>query len=132
MTRSSALLLLLIVACDAIAQMTVMVSPPKIAGQKAIVRLAVENHFSTKIESARAVVFLMDEKGKVMAQGTQWIIGGSRDKPALAIGATNVFHFVITADKPFTTTNLVPKVGINRVVLEGGKLANPNEVKIFK
>jgi hypothetical protein len=33
-------------------------------------------------------------------------------------------NFVITADKPFTTTNLTAKVSFTRVVLEGGKLAD--------
>jgi hypothetical protein len=37
---------------------------------------------------------------------------------------TNAFHFVVTADKPFTTTNLTAKVSFSRVVLEGGKLAD--------
>ena len=42
----------------------------------------------------------------------------------LAAGATNVFHFVVTADKPFTTTNLTAKVSFSHVVLEGGTLAD--------
>jgi hypothetical protein len=42
----------------------------------------------------------------------------------LAAGATNAFHFVITSDKPFTTTNLTAKVNFSRVILEGGKLAD--------
>ena len=57
-------------------------------------------------------------------QSTKWVIGGSEDKPGLAAGATNAFHFVITGNKPFTTTNLTAKMSFSRVVLEGGKLAD--------
>ncbi len=109
------------------AQLAVTVSPPKMTGQKAIVPLAMKNGFSEKIESARAVVFLLDEQGKMVGQGTRWVIGGSQDKPGLAAGATNAFHLVIANDKPFTTTNLTAKVTFSRVVLEGGKVADVNK-----
>ena len=113
-------------AATAQAQLAVTVSPPKIVGQKAVVPLAMRNGFSEKVESARAVVFLLDEQGKVAGQATRWIIGGSQDKPGLAAGATNAFHFVIANDKPFTTTNLTAKVTFSRVVLKGGKVADPS------
>ena len=77
-----------------------------------------------KVESAQAVVFLLDEQGKMVGQGTRWVIGGSQDKPGLATGATNAFHFVIASDKPFTTTNLSTKVSFSRLVLDGGRLAD--------
>jgi len=65
------------------------------------------------------------------AQGTRWVIGGGKGSAALAAGATNTFHFVLTTEKPITTTNLTAKVDFNRVVLEGGRLANPSQdVKI--
>ena len=113
------------------AQLVITVSPPKVVGQKAVVPLAMKNNLTEKIDSARAVCFLTDEEGKMVGQGTRWVIGGSQDKPGLAAGATNAFHFVITADKPFTTTNLTAKVTFNRLVLEGGKSADANkEVKI--
>jgi hypothetical protein len=118
------LLLLLLAALTAQAQLSVTVSPVKVTGQKAIVPLALKNAFSEKVESARAVVFLLDEQGKMAGQATRWVIGGSQDKPGLAAAATNAFHFVITTDKPFTATNLMAKVSFNRVVLEGGKLAD--------
>lgn len=87
--------------------------------------MAMRNGFSEKIESARAVVFLLDEQGKTVGQPTtRWVIGGSMDRPGLAAGATNAFHFVIASDKPFATTNLTAKVTFSRVVLEGGKLAD--------
>ena len=108
----------------AYAQLAVTVSAPKITGNKAVVPLAMKNHFDNKIESARAVVFLLDEQGKMVGQSTKWVIGGSQAKPGLAAGATNAFHFVIQSDKPFTTTNLTVKVTFSRIVLEGGKLAD--------
>ena len=113
-------------------QLTVAVSPPKVIGQKAIVPLALTNGLAEKVESARAVVFLLDEQGKMIGQSTRWVIGGSQDKPGLAAGATNTFNFVIASDKPFTTTNLTAKVTFSRVVLEGGKLANVTKDVIVK
>jgi len=109
------------------AALVVMVDQPKITGSRAVVPLAMKNNFAEKVESARAVVFLLDHQGKVVGQSTKWVIGGSQDKPGLAAGATNAFHFVIAAGKPFTTTNLSAKVSFNRVVLEGGKLGDVNK-----
>ncbi len=109
------------------AQLAVTVSPVKVTGQKAIVPLVMKNNLAVKVESARAVVFLLDVQGKMAGQATRWVIGGTKDKPGLAAGATNAFHFVIAADKPFTTTNLTAKVSFNRVVLEGGKLADASK-----
>jgi len=40
----------------------VTVSPLKVIGQKAIVSLALTNHLAEKVESARAVCFLLDEQ----------------------------------------------------------------------
>lgn len=107
-------------------QLAVTVAPPKVVGQKAVVPLALKNGLAEKVESARAVVFLLDEQGKTVGQPTtRWVIGGNADKPGLAPGATNAFHFVIASDKPFATTNLTAKVSFSRVVLEGGKVGDP-------
>jgi hypothetical protein len=116
--------LILVLLCGTMAvraQLAVTVSPPKVVGQKAVVPLALKNGLPEKVESARAAVFLLDERGKVLGQASQWVIGGTKDRPALAPGGTNAFHFVITSDKPFSTTNLTAKVSFSRVVLEGGK-----------
>lgn len=113
----------LLAAVSAHAQLAVTVTPPKLTGSKAVVKLELKNMFAEKVESARAVVFLLDDQGKMAGQATRWVIGGSNTN-GLAAGATNAFHFVITADKPFTTTNLTAKVNFSRVVLEGGKLAD--------
>jgi hypothetical protein len=109
------------------AQLAVTVSPPNIMGQKAVVPLTMRNGFTEKVESARAVVFLLDEQGKMVGQGTRWVIGGDQNKPGLAVGATTAFHFTIASDKPFTSTNLTPKVIFSRLILEGGKVADVNK-----
>jgi hypothetical protein len=108
------------------AQLTVTVSPVRVTAQKAVVPLALKNGLSEKIESARAVVFLFDEQGKMIGQGTKWVVGGPGDKAGLEPGATNSFNFVVAANKPITK-NPTAKISFNRVVLEGGKLADVNK-----
>jgi hypothetical protein len=115
----------LLAAATASAQLAVSVSPVKITGSKAVVKLELRNTFAEKIESARTVCFLTDEHGKVVGQATQWVIGGTRERPALEPGATNSFHFVIATER-ITSTNLQARVNFSRVVLEGGKLADVN------
>lgn len=111
------------------AQLTVAISPPQITGDKAIVPLKMKNNFSQGVVSTRAAVLLLDEQGKMVGQSAKWIIGGSSQsatgaKPALDAGGTNAFNFVITAAKPFTSTNLTAKVVFNRLLLEDGKSAD--------
>jgi hypothetical protein len=109
------------------AQIAVTVSPVKITGQKAVVPLAMKNNFAEEVESVRAVCFLLDEQGKVVGQMTRWVIGGTKDKPGLAPDAKSTFNFVIPLAKPPATTNLTAKVSFNRIILEGGKLVEPNK-----
>ena len=106
------------------AQLSVTVSPVNVAGQKGVVALALKNNFREKIDSARAVCFLLDEQGTMVGQATRWVIGGT-GRHGLAPGSTNAFYFVITGRKPFTTTNLTASVSFSRLVLEGGKVADP-------
>jgi hypothetical protein len=106
------------------AQLAVTASPPQITGNKVVVRLAMKNNFAEKVESARALVFLLDDRGNVVGQSTKWVIGGSTNNPSLAAGGTNAFYFVIQSAKPFTTTNLTSKVTFTRVVLAGGKMVD--------
>jgi hypothetical protein len=117
----------LICAATAQAQLTVMVSPPKIVGQKAVVKLAIKNNLADKVESARAVVFLLDDKGKMVGQSTKWVIGGTKGRPALEPKKETIFNFVITSPERFTTTNVTAKVSFNRVLLDGGKLVDPQK-----
>ena len=98
------------------AQLAVSVSPVQVTGQKAIVPLAITNHFNQKIESARAGVFVLDDQKKVVAQGTRWVIGGGTNTHGLAPGATNAFYFVVNGSKPITGTNLTAEVIFSRVV----------------
>ena len=60
---------------------------------------------------------------KVANRSTNWIIGGSEDKPSVAAGTTNSYYFLTTINKPFSTTNLTGKVSFCRIGLEGEKLA---------
>lgn len=106
------------------AQLTVEVSRPKVASRKVVVPLAIKNGFTESISSARAVVFLLDDQGKIVGRDTRWLIGGGKDLPALAPGATNAVNFVVSADKPITTTNLTARVSFTRLVLESGKQAD--------
>ena len=105
------------------AALTLKVAEPKTYGQKAVLKMELRNTFTNTIESARAVMFLLDDNGKVVGQETRWIIGGTKERPALAPDAKMTFNFVVQANKPFTKT----KVTVTRLVLEGGKLADVNK-----
>jgi hypothetical protein len=110
------------------ADLIVKVDPPKQVGQKVVVKLTMKNTFKETVESARAQVFLVDDNGKVAGQAVRWVIGGTKDRPALAPDAETTFNFVVQTDKPFTAA----KVTFTRVILEGGKLADVNkEVQII-
>lgn len=118
------LVALLLCPLLASAQLAVTVSPLKITGSKAVVPLVMKNNFTEKVESARAVVFLLDEQGKMVGQSTKWVIGGTKERPPLEPAKETAYNFVIAANKPFTSTNLTAKVTFSRVVLEGGKPAD--------
>jgi hypothetical protein len=60
----------------------------------------------------------------MVGQSTKWVIGGTKDRPALEPKNETTFNFVITSSQPFTTTNLTANVSFSRVVLENGKLAD--------
>ncbi len=113
---------LLVNVATAHANLLVKVGEPKTTGGKAVIELEIKNTFKEKIESARAVVFLFDDQGKVVGQTTRWVIGGTKDKPALAPDSKTTYNFVVPTDKPFTKT----KVSFNRVILEGGKVFDVN------
>jgi len=83
-----------------------------------------KNLFDRKIESARAVVFLLDQDGKMVGQKARWVIGETSTN-GIPAGTTNIFNFVVTSDKPLVVSNLTAKVSFDRLNLEGGKAANP-------
>lgn len=125
------MLMLLLVAWNAQAQLAVTVSPVKVTGQKAIVPLAMKNTFTEKVESARATVFLVDDQGKVIGQATRWVIGGTKDRPALEPGKETTFHLVVERRASKAGGQAVPqlkaKVAFTRLVLQGGKSVDPNK-----
>ena len=86
-------------------------------------KMELQNTFTNVIESARAVVFLLDDIGKVVGQETRWIIGGSKGKPTLPPDAKTTFNFVVQSTKPFVKTKIV----VTRLVLEGGRVADANK-----
>lgn len=110
----------LMFATSASAALVVKVAPPKNTGSKAIVKLDLQNTYSEKIQSVRAVMFLLDDQGKVAGQGTRWIIGGSNTKSALEPSARTTYNFVVAIDKPFTKTKLL----VTCILLDGGKSGN--------
>jgi hypothetical protein len=112
----------LIYAAVAQAQLAVTVFPPKTGGQKTVVQLKIKNNLAIKVESARALCFLLDDRGKIVGQTTKWVVG--QNHASLEPKAEATFNFVITSPQPFTTTNLTAKISFSRVVLDGGKLAD--------
>ena len=124
-TKTLLPLAICVIASAVQAQLTVTVSPPKVAGQKAVIPLGLKNEFAEAVQSARAVAFLLDEHGKVLGQDTRWIIGGTPGRAGLPAGATNAFHFIIAGQKPFSTTNVTARVSVTRVVLDGGTVVDP-------
>ena len=114
---------LLIASTIARATLTVKLDEPKQVGNKTVIKLTMKNTFTKKIESARAQVFLLDDKGRMVGQAGRWVLGGTKDKPALARDAETTFNFEVSGDKPFTTN----KVTFTRLILEGGKVVDVNQ-----
>jgi hypothetical protein len=117
------LLIVLISVAAARADLIVKVDKPKTVGAKSIVKMTMKNTFKEKIASARAEVFLIDEGGKMVGQAAKWVIGGNKEARTLAPDAETTFNFVVETDKPFKTA----KVTFSRLVLEGGKLGDPQK-----
>ena len=108
------------------AQLVVTLSPLKVIGQKAVIELKMKNGLSENVESARAICFLLDEQGKMVGQASRWVIGGTKDRPALEPKKDTTFNFVIpTSDT--TATNLTVKVSFTRMILAGGQVADPTK-----
>ena len=118
-------LVLLLSPLMAKSQLAVVVSSPKIGGQKAIVKLTMKNNLNDAVESAHAACFLLDEQGKMVGHITKWVIG--QNKRNLEPKGETTFNFVITSPQPFLTTNLAAKVSFDRLVLQSGKLTNPRQ-----
>lgn len=112
----------LLMLTPAWAALSVKVDEPKLTGSKAVIKLTMTSTFTNKVESARAVAFVVDEKGKVLGQTAQWVIGGGPDKPALEPNKPSPYFFVVPLDKtPSSTNSVKAKVSFIRLVLEGGQ-----------
>ena len=110
--------------------LTVKVSPLKTVGQKTLVELTMTNRGTNRIEAARAVCFVLDQNGQMVGQAAKWVIG--QNKTSLEPNGQAKFNFVITAPHPLMATNLTAKVSFSRLILQGGKQANPqNNVAII-
>jgi hypothetical protein len=121
------LYLVLICAVTAQAQLTVILSPPKVAGQKAVVELRMKNMFAESVQSARAICFLFDGQDKMVGESAKWVIGGTKSRPPLGSEKETSFNIVITSPRRFVTTNLTTKVSFSRLILKDGTSVNPSE-----
>lgn len=124
MRLRTGIFIILLITASATAQLAVTITPPKVTGQKVIVQLAMTNKLAAKVESARAVCFLMDNRGRMVGQSSRWVIGGRKGRPALESKKAAAFNFVIPNPQRITSTNLTAQVVFSRVILGGGKLAN--------
>ena len=100
------------------ATLTVQMDEPQWTGSKAIVKLSMRNTYTNSVVSARAAVFLLDEKGKIVGQKAAWVIGGTKENPPLATESTTRYYVVIPAEKPFKKARLT----FTRIILEDGKV----------
>jgi hypothetical protein len=127
--RKAALFSLVALPYLAQAGLDVNVGKPHPFGQKALIKVNMRNTLAEEIESARAVMFLMDGRGRVVGQATRWVIGGSKRTHRLSPGGTNTYEFVVSTRE--ASTNLAAKIQFNRLILQGGKSADvANEVKV--
>src|SRR2546422_857257 len=89
------------------ASLSVKVDDPKSAEGKTTIKVTMVNTYTNTVESARAALFLVDEKGKVVGQKAEWVIGGTKDKPPLPPQGTATYYFNVPTDKPFQKANLI-------------------------
>jgi hypothetical protein len=115
----------LLVGAGASAQLTVTVFPVKVIGQKVVVQLSMKSNLADKIESVRAVCFVLNERGKMVGQSTRWVVG--QNKQPLAPKGNTKFNFVITAPGQFVSSNLTAKVIFSRLILDGDKSVDPRQ-----
>ena len=54
---------------------------------KSVVKLELKDTFPGEIESARVVLFLRDDQGKVVGQSTKWVLGGGKKDNPTHIGS---------------------------------------------
>jgi hypothetical protein len=61
-----------------------------------------------------------------VANATKWVIGGTKGSTALARGTETTYEFVLPLGKSVTTTNLTANVSFIRLILNGGRVADPS------
>ena len=109
------------------ATLEVNVAKPQVYTKMAVIKMELHNTFTNQIQSTQAVVFLMDDAGKVVGQKSRWIFGGPEKRPGLEPDSRTSFFFVIPEEKPFAKA----KVLVTRIIFDDGKTANPvRDVKI--
>jgi hypothetical protein len=76
--KSFFIFLIALLSVAANGQLTVTVSPPKIANDKAAIELKMKIEFAERVKLARAICFLLDDQGKVIGESASWVIGGTK------------------------------------------------------
>jgi hypothetical protein len=88
---------------------------------RTIVTLQVQNTMPSAVTGARAWVFLMDAKGKVVGNHSQWLITDEA-KNALQAGTTREFTISVTATGATQAKVIFPRIvladGSTRVIKE--------------
>jgi hypothetical protein len=79
-----------------------------------------KNSFSSGIKSARAAVFVSDDQGTMIGQASRWVIGGTKDRPALNADKETTYNFVVQTPNTFSSTNVTVRVNFTSVTLEDG------------
>ena len=122
MMKSFLLATFLVSGAEVKAQLVASVSPVQVVGQKAVVQLKMKNNLADKIESARAVCFILNDQGKMIGQSTKWVIG--QNKTELKPKAETTFYFVVNNLGPSIGTNLTVNILFNSIILGSGPVAD--------
>ena len=82
------------------ANLEVSILEQKGSENKGMVTMRIKNDFDQGIKGARVWVFLMDEKGKVVGNKAQWLIGGTEENTkknpeGLEMGKTQEYSMVV-------------------------------------
>ena len=110
------------------ANLEVSILEQKGSENKGMVTMRIKNDFDQGIKGARVWVFLMDEKGKVVGNKAQWLIGGTEENTkknpeGLEMGKTQEYSMVVDTQKQFTKT----KVTMSRLILADGTSVDPRK-----
>ena len=131
-------LLFIVSTLCANAQVEIRLTETKQVGQKALVKMELNNGYSQALKGARVSVFMMDEEGKVVGQKAQWIVGGDdatktdSQNSALESGKKNEYAVAVNTlrgqtedEEPFKA-----RITFSRLILNDGTLLNPQKAVI--